>query len=354
MSAITYKCPNCGGGLVFDPKTQRYTCEYCLSDFSQKDLDHLEPDPREGDAAETSSEEDIFSGETGDALTYTCPSCGAQIATSKTTAATFCYYCHNPLVLSGKLSGDQMPSLVVPFQITQEEAKERFTSWIRMKKYIPTAFFSKKQIEKLSGIYFPYWTYDCTMQGSLNGSARDVRVWKAGDVEYTETKTYSIRREGTVHLKDLSRNALKKSQGKMMEGILPFDLSQAKKFHTGFLSGFQAEVKDMEKETFEPEVREETTGYARNLLTASVTSHTGFSQDSFHVRVENGIWKYVLLPVWVLTYRSHGELYYFAMNGQTGQICGKLPIDMKKLGISCAGIFAAVTALITLIGGLIL
>ena len=31
MAAITYKCPNCGGGLVFDPGTQKYKCEYCLS-----------------------------------------------------------------------------------------------------------------------------------------------------------------------------------------------------------------------------------------------------------------------------------------------------------------------------------
>ena len=33
MAAITYKCPNCGGGLVFDPGTQKYKCEYCLSLF---------------------------------------------------------------------------------------------------------------------------------------------------------------------------------------------------------------------------------------------------------------------------------------------------------------------------------
>ena len=41
-----------------------------------------------------------------DALVYICPSCGAEVVTDATTAATFCYYCHNPVVLSGKLSGD--------------------------------------------------------------------------------------------------------------------------------------------------------------------------------------------------------------------------------------------------------
>ena len=34
MEIQSYKCPNCGGGLVFDPKTQKFKCEYCLSAFT--------------------------------------------------------------------------------------------------------------------------------------------------------------------------------------------------------------------------------------------------------------------------------------------------------------------------------
>ena len=41
MAAITYKCPNCDGGLVFDPSSQKYHCEYCLSDFTQEELECL-------------------------------------------------------------------------------------------------------------------------------------------------------------------------------------------------------------------------------------------------------------------------------------------------------------------------
>lgn len=349
MAVLTYKCPNCGGGMVFDPEKQNYSCEYCLSEFSQEELEAMKPA-----AQETEGEETFEQTEKGEALLYTCPSCGAEIATDETTAATFCYYCHNPVVLSGRLSGDQMPALVVPFQISQEEAKSRFISWIGKKRYVPPAFFSQKQIDMLSGIYFPYWTYDCTMQSGLNGTARDVRVWRIGDTEYTETKVFSIRRAGQIRLCDLSRNALKKSQGRMMEGILPFSTEEAKDFHTGYLSGFQAEVKDLEKEIFESDILSEVNGYAKNLLSGTVTSHIGFSVDNFHADVQKGVWHYVLLPVWILTYRSGAETYYFAMNGQTGRVCGKLPVDTKKLGITCAGIFAVITALVTLIGGLIL
>lgn len=361
MAVLTYKCPNCDGGLVFDPKKQQFVCEYCLSAFTEEELQKLQPASQEEQkesaapdlepSKETSGPDEASEQET---FIYTCPSCGAEIATDETTASTFCYYCHNPVVLSGKLAKDQLPSLVIPFRLTKEEAKERFISWIGKKKYVPAAFFSKKQIDKLSGVYFPYWTYDCTMKGDLTASARDVRIWRAGDLEYTETKTYSLRRGGRIELKDISRNALKKSQGKMMEGILPFDLKEAKEFHTGFLSGFQAEIKDMEQKEFETEVKTEVDGYVKNLLAGSITSHSNVTIDSVSAQTLEGSWRYVLLPVWILTYRSGRDMYYFALNGQTGRICGKLPLDMKKLGITCAGLFAIVTAVVTLIGGLLL
>mgnify|MGYP001132577293 CR=1 FL=1 len=35
MEVITYKCPNCGGELTFDPQTQKYKCEYCFSYFTE-------------------------------------------------------------------------------------------------------------------------------------------------------------------------------------------------------------------------------------------------------------------------------------------------------------------------------
>ena len=97
MSVITYKCPNCGGELKFDPESQSYHCEYCLSDFSQDAVEQLEPDR---------GQEQQGQEQPGAAVVYSCPSCGAQIVTEETTAATFCYDCHNPVVLSGRVEGE--------------------------------------------------------------------------------------------------------------------------------------------------------------------------------------------------------------------------------------------------------
>ena len=119
MEVITYKCPNCGGDLTFDPASGKYKCEYCLSSFTQEEAEKANPKAAEAlngedDAAgaqeasdaqkESSTEETKGETEQGEAVVYTCPNCGAEIVTDATTAATYCFYCHNPVVLSGRLS----------------------------------------------------------------------------------------------------------------------------------------------------------------------------------------------------------------------------------------------------------
>ena len=76
-----------------------------------------------------------------EAVIYTCPSCGAQIVTDATTAATFCYYCHNPVVLSGRLSGNYMPNKVIPFAIDRKEAEKRFYGICRQEKVCSKGIF---------------------------------------------------------------------------------------------------------------------------------------------------------------------------------------------------------------------
>ena len=39
---------------------------------------------------------------------------------------------------------------------------------------------------------------------------------------------------------------------------------------------------------------------------------------------------YTLLPVWMLSTNYNGQIYTYAMNGQSGKFIGKLPIDEKK------------------------
>lgn len=361
MSVISFKCPNCDGELIFDPASGAYKCEYCASHFTQEELDVLKPaeeaekavgsmDGATGSNADASaSEEDAAS-----AVIYNCPSCGAQIVTDETTAATFCYYCQNPVVLSGRLSGEYLPDKVIPFAIDRKEATDLFMKYVGKKKFIPRAFFNKKQIDKLSGVYFPFWVYDAKMKGAMDAEAKQVRVWMSGEEEYTETKLYAVERDGEIELRNLELNALKKANKELVEGVLPYQFDKMKDFSMGYLSGFLAEKRDIAKEAVSKEAVRETEDYAKKLLRESITGYTAVNVRSCNFTAKTEGWHYVLLPIWTITYRAaNGRIFYYSLNGQTGKVCGELPVNYKKLTL-VSGLISAVILATGLLGGLLI
>ena len=356
MAVISFKCPNCDGELIFDPASQSYKCEYCISTFSQEELDnmHREESTEKKLGASSGYTEEIYEEEAasgvGEAVMYTCPSCGAEIVTDATTAATFCYYCHNPVILGGRLSGEFLPDKIIPFEITKEQAVKKFLDYVGKKKFIPKAFFSKQQIETITGVYFPYWNYSAELENTMQGEARNVRSWTTGNIRYTETKYYHVNRAGKVSLTNMTENALQKANAELARGVMPYDFEKMRDFNMGYLSGFMAEKRDIEFNSLEERMQAMAKSYAFNMVKDTINySSVNIQNSQTHFCGED--WAYCFLPVWTITYKGrNGKIYYYSMNGQTGEVCGELPVDNKKLALVSGGISAAIFIL-GLIGG---
>ena len=339
MKTISYKCPNCGGGLQFDPVSQGYKCEYCSSAFLQKELDILYASENE------QAEEEHLA-------MYECPSCGAQITTDETTAATFCYYCHNPVVLIGKMQGEYRPDYVLPFKIGRDQAVRIFSDWIQKKRFVPRNFYSQSQIEKLTGVYYPYLLYSCTVDGNMEADAKQFRKWRMGDIEFTEIKRFLVQRAGKMEVNHVMRNALSKEEGELPEKVLPFNLDEMQDFKAGVLSGFVAESRNLESEAFQREVDDEVKSFAREAMRGSIQGFSNVNPHRTDMNILSPDWKYMLLPVWALTYQENGKTYYFTLNGQSGQVHGELPVDKKRLLMLFFGVF--IPLFIIMLGGLLL
>lgn len=364
MAVISYKCPNCDGELIFNPAGGNYKCEYCTSLFTQEELEQMKPaEGKESAEQPDGSGGTPFGEETvdgtsaepeGDGMVYTCASCGAQVVTDATTAATFCYYCHNPVILQGRLSGDLLPDKIIPFKISKEAAKTMFMQFVGKKKFVPKAFFNKKQIDNLTGVYFPYWVYEAEVDASITGNGQKRRVWRTGDIEHTETKFYKIERQGDAHFENITGNALSKANGKLAEGVLPYDISKMEDFHMGYLSGFQAEKRDMEKTALAAKFNNEVANATENLIRDTVSGYSSFNITSKNIRTKEDNWQYVLFPIWTVTYKGkNGKMYYYSLNGQTGAVCGELPVDTKKLTL-VSGLVALGILAVGLLGGFLL
>lgn len=107
----------------------------------------------------------------------------------------------------------------------------------------------------MTGVYFPYWIYGGDFETDYMARGRKVRVWQTGDVEYKETSIYDVRREGEVRVDGLSRNALNKADRDLIECVQPYRLEEMQPFSMGYLSGFQAEKRDIEQAQIAPELK---------------------------------------------------------------------------------------------------
>lgn len=329
MAGATFKCPSCGAYLTFDPESQLWKCPFCSSSFAEKDL--LAKDAEYQQQARQEEPETVPTAD-GSQVVYHCPSCGSEIVTDETTVATHCYYCHSPVVLQGRLTDDMRPDKVLPFTIDKQKAVQTFLDWAKTKKYIPKAFFQPSQVETMSGVYYPHFVARCDVDGSVEGEATNSQVMDSGKYVVTTTEHYHVRRDGKFTFRNIMRPALTKANRKLSDGIHPFPLENAKPFSGAYLSGFLAERRDIDAASITDDVKKEVADYIQPMLMDSIQYQTADVTPSSHVRDLKT--DYVLLPTWVLTYpnpKDPQDPYYYAMNGCTGEVCGKLPIDKGRL-----------------------
>lgn len=334
MAGVTYKCPSCGGYLAFDPDTQGWKCPFCSSEFQESDVVN-QPSPQPQAEGQ---------------VVYRCDSCGSEIATDETTVATHCYYCHSPVVLQGKMTSDMRPDSVLPFAIDKDAAVDGFMKWVKTKRFVPNGFFSKQQVERMTGVYYPHFVAECEVEGELEGEALNVSVHTSSQYVITKTDHYHVRREGRMTFRSILRPALTKANRKLSEGIHPFPLENEKPFSPAYLSGFLAERRDIDASSIESDIAQEVENYVKPLLEESVHYDSESLRASSRMRRCES--RYVLLPTWILTYpnkKNKDDPYYYAMNGCTGEVCGKLPIDKKKLWLSGLGTGAIIFVIACLV-----
>lgn len=347
---MEYKCPCCGAGLKFSGSEQELACEYCDNHF---EIDAVRA-YNEENAADTFCWEQQTPApwteeERAVLQTFTCQSCGGVLMTDDHTAATFCPYCDSPAILPGRLSGDIRPDGVLPFRKSKEDAQKAFTQLCRKKPLLPKSFIQEHRVEKISGIYVPFWLYDCS--GTYHGQYRATRVhhWSDSRYHYTKTDHYLLKRQASAAFSGIPMDGSSKTNDTVMESIEPFDFTQIVDFETAYLSGFLADKYDVESTEGQKRIEQRVSDTLHDSLENTFLGFSSVVPTGRQIHVSHGKAKYVLLPVWMLHTRYQDKDYLFAMNGQTGKMTGTFPICPRRSLGWFAGICGAVTALVSLI-----
>lgn len=352
---LEYKCPCCGAGLHFSGTEQKLTCQYCDNTFDLEAVQsYNEEEQVQADHWESTANTGWSNDEQSKVVTYNCPSCGGELMTDETTAATFCPYCGNPTVLPGRLSGGIRPDAVIPFRTTKEDAKQAFLNLCKGKPLLPKEFTAEHRLEKITGIYVPFWLYDCDSAFDGRFSATRVHHWSDAHYRYTRTEHFLLRRAADAKFSHIPMDGSAKMDDTIMESIEPFDFSELVDFDTAYLTGFLADKYDVEAQSGYERVRQRVGQSMDELIAPTLIGYATAIPTSKNVHVAQGQAKYVLLPVWMLHTKYRDKTYVFAMNGQTGKMTGTFPICPKRSWAWFGGICAGVSAVAAVVQWLML
>ena len=78
---------------------------------------------------------------------WSCPSCGAEVLADKTTGATVCPYCDNPMIMPEQFADTYRPDYVIPFKKSKKEAIEALKKHYEKKPLLPSVFKNENHIE---------------------------------------------------------------------------------------------------------------------------------------------------------------------------------------------------------------
>ena len=324
MEALDNKCPTCGAGITFNPVTQSWDCKYCGSKFSLEEMEKCN-----SVNAPTNKEEQIDEGSENKMEAYHCKRCGAEILADETTTATFCVYCGSTAILKEKIETSKMPNFIIPFKNVKKDAEEAFKSLTKRKPLTPHCFKDPKNIDKITGIYIPFWAYDLEATGMVEFLGEDVKKWSDKEYHYTKTEKYNVEKSGKFEFKKVLADASTRFPNDLMDSLEPFDYTQLEEYNHAYLAGFLAEKYDVSEDEGLKRVQDRANNTAVYLMKETV-KHDKVSVSNNQMSVVAKNIYYILLPVWMVNIKYKDRDYIFAMNGQTGKFIGNIPIGIKE------------------------
>lgn len=347
-----YQCPGCTGPLHFVGSSGKLECDYCGASYDVAEIEALYAEKEEKAAAaqqaaeekaaagkeasadggdwDTSGFSDDWGAEADKMKAYCCPSCGAELLCDESTAATSCPYCGNPTVVPGQFSGELKPDYILPFKLSREDAIKALKEHCAGKIFLPKSFTNENHIQKIQGIYVPFWMFDGEAEGDAHYQATRSRTYTSGDYEITETRHFDVYRAGRVTFEKVPVDASSKMPDDHMDSIEPYDYKKLKPFSTAYLPGYLADKFDVTVEQSRERADQRCQGTLDAALRSSVRGYDTCIQTGGSSSLQRGKVHYALMPVWMLNTKWHGKDFTFAMNGQTGKLVGDLPMSWGR------------------------
>lgn len=315
--ATMFPCPNCGGQLRYHPIGRHLKCQSC-GEYTK--VEEYKPDEK-------------ISADTVNTKIYTCPTCNGEIQLIDNDGMEFCPFCGNQATMQEHFSSEGAPKYVMPFMLDKKMAKEHYVKATAGIHYAPDGLNDDENVEKLVGLYTPYYLYDYAINKDVSYDA------KKTETTYDYYITYKADVKVKFHLDHLKIpfDGSQALDDDIAEKLEPFPMAKLEPFNPNYLAGFFVENSTVDKELYKDDSRVKATDY----LTFNALKQSGeYTPDSnvkrrlkneFDADLQYHETEGAYLPLYFMTTRYGDRVAYSIINGATGQTYCDMPIEKRKM-----------------------
>ncbi len=338
----TFKCRHCGGAITYSATQRQLTCPYC-GGSQEITADEVGRAAAEFEFTLSAMERARY-GWGEERRELMCEACGAIVAVAPDALTSTCAFCGSNRVLARDVAGDVLrPTALLPFVVDKERCQAQAAEWLGQGWMHPSELRSVRALRELTGVYLPFWTFDADIRADWKaevGTERTERYHEDGEWK-TRTVIDWDWQSGRVHLP--INDHLVAGTGHVSRVILgqvtPFDLRELVEYDPGYLVGWQAKAYDVQLQDAwqlaKWEMRERAKSACHDDTGSSHVRNFQMTADFSDER-----WRYVLLPVYLASYRFEDRAFQVMVNGQTGQVVGQKPVAWLRVWLVIAGLLS--------------
>lgn len=334
METFSYHCPACGGALKLNVFSQRLKCESCGNDYNPATLEksNLISTPNGG----LTTEQKKITQDFVEMNLYHCGSCGSEVITNDVEVTKICSFCGQPAIIYDRVTQVDRPDLIIPFKLTKGAALDAIKEKYKKAKCLP-AEMDSLSVDSVYAIYIPYYVFD-------------TKIDVAGHINLPGQNNTRIRKDFSGSSK---RHVFFDSSKKLNDAVSvylnPYPYSQAVPFEPTYLSGFYADLADVDSDALSKKVD----NYVWEIVSEDLVSqipgvpkrkvrngnkdmYLKFSPAGAELvyeplcdkkDIEILSTESVLCPVYFVTFKTSDGLANILVNGCTGKVVGSIPAN---------------------------
>ncbi|MEM9453073.1 MAG: hypothetical protein AAGF11_02760 [Myxococcota bacterium] len=242
-----------------------------------------------------------------------CDACGGRVVYDAGREAARCLFCG-----SVALHADEgheailRPDVMLPFEISRKIADQHYRRWARSSWWYPKPL--RQLTIELSELQLPAWRFDASLEthwaGLVRAATRSGARPRAG-VEHAEL---TCQVPASMGLREAELSALQ-----------PFDEGIAVRFD----EGVPHEIPALSERAASEQARRRLQAEHRHKIMQAHRLQRCNCSTSMRIRGA----RLLMVPIYIGSFRYRDRPWRFVINGQTGKITGRAPLDRTKLAV---------------------